>query len=114
MDEDRVLKILAALSERTRMRIVRYLVACGEEGASAGDVGAQVEASSSRASFHLSTLENAGAVSSERRSRHIIYRARLDNLGGAISFLLNDCCGGDPDVLACCRSATKTPKRVHK
>ncbi|MBK19026.1 MAG: transcriptional regulator [Rhodospirillaceae bacterium] len=102
MDEENVLDMLAALSQETRLRIVRYLIQRGEEGAAAGEVGKQVEASSSRASFHLSALEQAGVISSERQSRKIIYRADIGNLGGLVSFLLNDCCDNHPDILACC------------
>ncbi|MEM7025863.1 MAG: metalloregulator ArsR/SmtB family transcription factor [Pseudomonadota bacterium] len=102
MKEHLALEMLGALAQQTRLRIVRYLVQCGDEGASAGDVGKQVEATSSRASFHLSALEHAGVISSERRSRHIIYRANIENLGGLISFLLNDCCDNHPDIRACC------------
>ena len=102
MNEPQALDILSALSQETRLRVVRYLVQCGENGASAGDVGKRVNAASSRASFHLAALENAGVISSERQSRRIIYRANMDNLGGLISFLLNDCCGNHPDIRACC------------
>ncbi len=102
MNEQQILDMLGALSQQTRLRIVRYLVQCGANGASAGDVGKQVEATSSRASFHLSALEHAGVISSERQSRKIIYRANLPNLGSLISFLLNDCCDNHPDILACC------------
>lgn len=94
--------ILAALSQETRLRVVRYLVHCGADGASAGQIGTEVEATSSRISFHLSALERAGVVSSERRSRSIIYRADIGNLGGLISFLLNDCCDNHPEIRACC------------
>lgn len=102
MKEDEALGILAALSQKTRLRVVRYLVGCGDRGASAGDVAGHVDATSSRASFHLAALERAGVVSSERQSRNIIYRASFRNLGGVISFLLNDCCGDHPDIRACC------------
>ena len=107
MDEPEALDMLSALSQETRLRVVRYLVQCGENGASAGDVGKQVNAASSRASFHLAALENAGVISSERQSRRIIYRANMDNLGGLISFLLNDCCGNHPDIRACCSMPQK-------
>ena len=102
MDETQAIKMLNALSQETRLRIVRYLVSCGDDGASAGDVGRQVDATSSRASFHLSTLENAGVISSERQSRRIIYRANFKDIGGLMSFLLNDCCENHPDIRACC------------
>lgn len=102
MDEHQALEMLGAFSDGTRLRIIRYLVKCGDEGASAGDIGKQVDATSSRASFHLSALKKAGAISSERQSRKIIYRANFDELGGLISFLLSDCCGDHPDIRACC------------
>ncbi|MBT6406889.1 MAG: helix-turn-helix transcriptional regulator [Rhodospirillaceae bacterium] len=102
MEEKQALDMLGALSQETRLRVVRYLVQCGGQGASAGDVGKQVDATSSRASFHLSALEHAGVISSERQSRSIIYSANLGNLGDLISFLLNDCCNSHPAILACC------------
>ena len=102
MKTEQALNMLGALSQETRLRIIRYLVQCGAEGASAGEVGAKVDAASSRASFHLSALENAGVISSERQSRNIIYRANLKNMGDLISYLLNDCCNNHPDVRACC------------
>ncbi len=102
MKEQQALAMLGALSQETRLRVVRYLVECGDQGASAGDVGERVGASSSRASFHLAALEKAGVIFSERQSRKIIYRANIENLGGVISFLLNDCCGDHPDIRACC------------
>ncbi|MEM7042684.1 MAG: metalloregulator ArsR/SmtB family transcription factor [Pseudomonadota bacterium] len=96
--------MLSALSQETRLHVVRYLVQRGAEGASAGEIGDAVDASSSRASFHLSALEQAGVVTSERHSRKIIYRAHIQNLGSLVSFLLNDCCDGHPDILACCKT----------
>ena len=99
MNENQALDILSALSHETRLRIVRFLVQCGREGASAGDVANHVGAASSRASFHLSNLENAGVITSERQSRRIIYIVNFENLGGLIAFLLEDCCGGHPDIV---------------
>ncbi len=102
MEEKHVLDMLGALSQETRLRIVRYLVQCGAEGASAGDVGKHVEATSSRASFHLSALEQAGVISSKRQSRNIFYCANFEGLGSLMSFLLNDCCANHPDIRTCC------------
>lgn len=106
MSEQHVIAMLGALSQDTRLQIVRYLVERGETGAPAGRIGAKVGASSSRASFHLSVLEKAGLIMSERQSRSIIYRADLENLGGLVSFLLNDCCGNHPDILECCKTGS--------
>lgn len=106
MEESQALDMLGALSQETRLRIVRHLVRCGPDGASAGDIAGAVDAAASRASFHLSNLESAGVVTTERRSRQIIYRANFARLGGLIAFLLEDCCGGHPDIVACCAPAS--------
>ena len=103
MKDAQALAMLSALSQETRLHIVRYLVQRGIEGSPAGEIGEFVGAISSRTSFHLAALERAGVVSSERQSRKIIYRANIENLGGLVSFLLNDCCDGHPDILACCK-----------
>ena len=102
MNESQALRALGALAQETRLRIVRYLVRAGMQGAAAGEIGQEVGASSSRLSFHLSALENAGLVSSERISRTIVYRASFESLGGMIAFLLDDCCNNHPAICACC------------
>ncbi|MEM9063548.1 MAG: metalloregulator ArsR/SmtB family transcription factor [Pseudomonadota bacterium] len=111
MNEPDAIAMLGALSQETRLHIVRYLVGCGEEGASAGDIAEAMGVISSRASFHLANLERAGLISSERQSRRIIYRARTDNLGELVSFILNDCCGNHPDILACCPPSPNAKKQ---
>lgn len=102
MDEHIALRMLGALSQQMRLGIVRFLIRQGRNGASAGEIAQEMDAMSSKASFHLAALERAGLITSERRSRMIIYRANIENLGGLVSFMLNDCCEGHPDILACC------------
>ncbi|MEM7060227.1 MAG: metalloregulator ArsR/SmtB family transcription factor [Pseudomonadota bacterium] len=103
MNEQTALKMMGALSQEMRLHMIRYLIDRGDDGASAGDIAEKVGAIASKASFHLAALERAELISSERQSRKIIYRARLDNLGGLVSFILNDCCGNHPDIRACCQ-----------
>ncbi len=101
MKESPALNALSALSQKTRLHIVRYLVGAGPEGKPAGAIADHLGISSSGLSFHIAALEQAGLVSSERKSRQIIYRARYDQLGALISYLMNDCCGGHPAVCRC-------------
>ncbi|WP_425053211.1 ArsR/SmtB family transcription factor [Psychromarinibacter sp. S121] len=102
MEESQALKALAALSDATRLRVLRYLVSVGEDGAAAGVIGAEVGAQPSRLSFHLAGLAQAGLITSERVSRQVIYRVDFDALGGLMGYLIEDCCGGHPSVRACC------------
>ena len=102
MNESQVIKALAALSQETRLRILRYLVTKGATGASAGEIGQAVDASSSRSSFHLSALSRAGLITSTRKSRNIIYRVDFGAVGAMIGYLVKDCCKSHADVIACC------------
>ena len=68
----------------------------------AGDVATALGASPSRMSFHLSALQEAGIVTSERQSRQIVYRVNFDTIGGLMRFLLEDCCKGQASLRSCC------------
>ncbi|HTJ55954.1 MAG TPA: helix-turn-helix transcriptional regulator [Devosiaceae bacterium] len=118
--EDQALEALGALSQQTRLRMVRTLVVAGPEGLSAGAVGAAVGASSSSASFHLANLDRAGLVQSRRDARSIIYSANYEGLAALIEFLMEDCCQGRPEVCApasitataCCTPGKTTAKEA--
>lgn len=102
MDESRALAAFAALSNDTRLRILRALVAAGPTGLTAGALAAQVGAAPSRASFHLSNMAEAGLVTSEKSERSVIYRVSFETMGALVQFLLEDCCRNDPQVRQCC------------
>ncbi len=98
LEEQQALDAFGALSQPTRLQMVRALVVAGPDGMAAGALGEAVGASSSSASFHLSHLERAGLVQSRRESRSIIYTANYDGLSGLVEFLMRDCCQGRPEV----------------
>jgi ArsR family transcriptional regulator, arsenate/arsenite/antimonite-responsive transcriptional repressor len=100
IEEAQALVAFGALSQATRLQMVRTLVVAGPDGLAAGAIGDAVGASASSASFHLSHLERAGLVQSRRESRSIIYSANYDGLAGLVGFLMEDCCQGRPEVCA--------------
>lgn len=100
LGEEQALDAFGALSQQTRLQMVRSLVVAGPGGLSAGAVGDKVGASSSSASFHLSNLERAGLVQSRREARSIIYSANYEALSALVEFLMLDCCQGHPEVCA--------------
>jgi ArsR family transcriptional regulator, arsenate/arsenite/antimonite-responsive transcriptional repressor len=108
MDELQALDAFGALSQETRLQIVRLLVKAGPEGMAAGAIGEALEASSSKLSFHLSHLERAGLVQSRREARSIIYSAAYPALSGLVEFLMRDCCQGRPEVCAPAVAALST------
>jgi len=102
MDEDTAAAILAALASPTRLSILRYLVRRGPAGAPASDIAAAIAASPSRASFHFRALTDTGILTSERQAREVRYRVAFDRLGGLLSWLVEDCCAGEPKLRSCC------------
>jgi DNA-binding transcriptional ArsR family regulator len=96
MDEPRALAAFNALSQETRLRIVRLLVRAGPDGMAAGLVAEAAGVGFSNVSFHLKELERSGLVSSRRAARSIIYTAALPALAGLVEFLMRDCCQGHP------------------
>ena len=118
MDESQALEAFAALSQQTRLAVVRRLVRAGEKGVPAGAIAEAVKASPSNVSFHLKELERSGLIAARREARSIIYTADYDALRGLIAFLMKDCCAGHPEICApvlaetCCAPA-KPKRRVH-
>lgn len=114
IEDAQALDAFAALSQQTRLQMVRALVVAGPDGMAAGAVGEAVGASSSNASFHLAHLERAGLVVSRRAARSIIYSASYEALSGLVQFLMQDCCQGHPEICApaaevaaaCCTTAS--------
>lgn len=108
MDQVQALDALSALAHETRLQIVRLLVPCGQSGLPAGEIGAAVDCSASRLSFHLSALEQAGLISARKDGRRVIYAAKRTQIGGLIHYLLNDCCAGDRTVGSACLNLQPT------
>lgn len=94
MEERQALAAFAALSQETRLRILRLLVVAGPDGLAAGVIAEQAGVSASNVSFHIKELERAGLVSARRESRSILYSVDFGALNGLVRFLMEDCCAG--------------------
>ncbi|MBN9603739.1 MAG: helix-turn-helix transcriptional regulator [Afipia felis] len=98
MENETAIFAMAALAQVTRLAAFRLLVKHEPEGLAAGDLARLLEVPQNTLSAHLSILSRADLVTSERRSRMIFYRANLETFQSIALFLLQDCCGGRPDV----------------
>jgi ArsR family transcriptional regulator len=98
MDERQALSAFSALSQETRLSIVRMLVVAGPEGMPAGTIAERMNLSASNVSFHLKELDRAGLISQRRHSRSIVYTAGYDALAELVTFLMEDCCTGHPTI----------------
>ena len=98
MDSTNALEVFAALSQSTRLDAFRLIMKHQPDGLPAGEVARLLDVPQNTMSTHLAILTRAGLISSERRSRSIIYRAQIDKVREIASFLVNDCCGGRPEL----------------
>ena len=98
MDIDSALGALAALSQHTRLETFRLLVRHQPDGLPAGEIARLIGVPQNTMSTHLAILARSGLVTSERRSRSIIYHADLGRVRALTLFLVRDCCGGSADV----------------
>lgn len=89
---------LGAMAHETRLSVFRMLVKAGPDGMIAGAIAEHCGVPPSTMSHHLATLERAGLVSSERESRLIRYRADFPVMRRLLSFLMQDCCQGMPEM----------------
>lgn len=89
---------LGALAHETRLAVFRMLVKAGPDGLVAGEIAGSAGVPPSTMSHHLSTLERAGLVTSERESRLIRYRADYAGMRRLLTFLMADCCQGAPEM----------------
>lgn len=116
MDTNDALAAFAALSQPTRLGIFRLLVRAGENGLPAGEIAEAVEGLQNTVSSHLAVLSRAGLIDAERSGRVIRYRASFTTVGDLVAYLLEDCCGGRPEVcaplvanLSCLQPSTSEP-----
>lgn len=98
MESEAAILALAALAQQTRLDVFRLLVKHEPAGLPSGEVARQLAVPQNTMSTHLRILTQAGLVRSERQSRSIIYRADLKTAQRLVTFLLNDCCAGRPEI----------------
>ncbi len=98
METTNAIEVFAALAQPTRLEAFRLIMQHEPDGLPAGEVARLLDVPQNTMSSHLSILARAGLISAERQSRSIIYRTEIDRVREIASFLVNDCCGGRPEL----------------
>ena len=82
-------KIFEALASAQRRKILAYL---SKSQLTTSDLAERFEMTAPSISRHLSVLENAGLVTSERRGQRVLYQLNSDNLVNTLTgFALEIC-----------------------
>ena len=95
MKQDNAVRCLAAIAHDGRLSLIRRLIQAGPDGMASGDLAKAEQINSTTASAQLLVLANSGLVRSRRAGKQIIYSAQFERFQQLISFLMEDCCGGN-------------------
>ena len=98
MDNEDIIQALGALAQTTRLAAFRLLVRHEPEGLAAGDLARALGVPHNTFSAHVALLVRAKLVTGERQSRSIIYRANIAGFRNLALTLVQDCCGGRPEL----------------
>ncbi len=109
MEPKNAVASLAALAQDARLAIFRLLVQKGPEGLCVGDIAAKFDIAPATLSFHLKELTNAGLLVSQQEGRFIYYAPDFEEMNALVSYLMENCCGGET-----CASARKPVTRKRK
>jgi ArsR family transcriptional regulator len=93
-DELRAAEALAALGNRTRLRLFKLLVRAGREGANVGTLQRLLGTPATTFAHHLNTLARAGLVEQERRGREVICTANYQAVNDVLTYVKAECCAG--------------------
>jgi DNA-binding transcriptional ArsR family regulator len=99
-DEARIIAMLTALGQSTRLSVFRLLMHSEPHGMCVGEIAGTMQCPQNTASGHLAVLARAQLVESSRAGRSVIYRADLSGIRRLIEYLLTDCCHGHPSAYA--------------
>ena len=82
-------RVFEALASPVRRKILAYLA---HAELSAGEIASRFEMSKPSISQHLSVLEAAGLVESEKRGQFVFYRQVRETLMGALTGFAQEAC----------------------
>ncbi len=82
-------RIFQALSSQVRRKILAYL---SHSSLTAGEIASRFEMSKPSVSQHLSVLETAGLIASEKRGQYVHYRLVEDSLVNTLNGFVQDVC----------------------
>jgi protein-tyrosine-phosphatase/DNA-binding transcriptional ArsR family regulator len=98
MESTEAAALFAALSQETRLDLMRLLLGESPNGLPASDIANRLGVPASTLSFHLAALERAGLTHSTRHGRQIVHAARMAGVRRLLGFLTETCCGGRPEL----------------
>ncbi len=97
-NEEMAARRLAALGNRTRLRLFKALVVAGRDGLNVGELQSRLGVPPSTLAHHLSTLVQAGLIVQDRQGREVVSTADYTAMNDVVAYLTDQCCVGFADL----------------
>jgi ArsR family transcriptional regulator, arsenate/arsenite/antimonite-responsive transcriptional repressor len=98
MEKKAAVIALGALAQDSRLEVYRLLVQAGPEGMAASEIAGRLGVPANTLSFHLKTLSHADLIQSRQDGRFVFYSTNYGQMNELLSFLTENCCGGEACV----------------
>lgn len=107
MESKLAVRALGALAQGSRLEVYRLLVQAGPSGMAASEIAERLGIPTNTLSFHLKTLSHADLVHARQEGRFIYYSTNYEQMNALLSFLSENCCGGQ----SCAPASVSNRKR---
>ena len=99
--------MFSAMGTEPRLRIMQLLLSAHPDGLVAGEIGSELEITSSTLSHHLEKLKHEDLVNVRREGTFLWYSANTKALQQLLGFLYAECCTRNkavkPRKIVCCK-----------
>ncbi|MEY3669625.1 MAG: hypothetical protein RL258_1020 [Pseudomonadota bacterium] len=96
MDNTQATAAFNALGHEPRLNIFRLIVQRAAKGVTPSEMVELLGIPAATLSFHLKELSRAGLIQATRDGRQMIYTPQFSLMNALVSFLSENCCGGEP------------------
>lgn len=100
MDTNLAISAFATLGHAGRLSVFRLLMRHMPQGVRPTEIAEALDLKQNTLSHHLSDLERAGLIRATRAGRSLFYSVDLERAGQLVTFLVDDCCRGRPEICA--------------
>jgi len=96
MDNTQATAAFNALGHEPRLNIFRLIVQRAAKGVTPSEIVELLGIPAATLSFHLKELTRASLIQATREGRQMIYTPQFSVMNALVSFLSENCCGGEP------------------
>jgi ArsR family transcriptional regulator, arsenate/arsenite/antimonite-responsive transcriptional repressor len=101
MESKTAINASSALAQDSRLQVYELLVEAGPAGLAASDIAERLGIPANTLSFHLKTSSHADLVHSRQEGRFVFYSTNYEQMNALLSFLTENCCGGQRCPVDC-------------